>query len=162
MSLLVVADKTNNIYKMTLEEENKLLNENITRTYKHIPPKLETSINFETKHIASKLALSDSTENLAKTPAYITLKDHKEKFIASTPCRLNNPCKNEMGKICKQILGGINNHLLAKLNLNQRRDTSQVIDWSQKLEYKHKCKFIQLDIKKYYPLITKEMLDEAI
>ena len=83
-SLLVFADKTSNIYEMPLEEHNKLLKENITKTYKHAPPKLEASINFEAKHIASKLALSDRIERLAKTPAFITLKDHKENFHAST------------------------------------------------------------------------------
>ena len=102
-SLLVFADKTSNIYEMPLEEYNKLLKENITKTYKHAPPKLEASINFEAKHIASKLALSDRIEHLAKTLAYITLKDHKENFHASTPCRLINPCKSEIGKISKRI-----------------------------------------------------------
>ena len=102
-SLLVFADKTSNIYEMPLEEYNKLLKENITKTYKHAPPMLEASINFEAKHIASKLALSDRIERLAKTPAYITLKDHKENFHASTPCRLINPCKSEIGKISKRI-----------------------------------------------------------
>ena len=116
---------------MPLEEYNKLLKEDITKTYKHVLPKLETSINFEAKHIASKLSLS---ERLAKTPACITLKDHKKNFHASTLCRLINLCKNVIGKKSKQIHKGINNNLLAKLNINQRRDTSQVIDWFKKLE----------------------------
>ena len=119
----------------------------ITRTYKHAPSKLETSINFETKHIASKLAFSDRMERLAKTPAYRILKDHKENFHASTPCRLINPCKSEIGKISKRLLEGINNNLPAKLNINQWRDTTQVIDWFKKLECKSKRKLIQGDIK---------------
>ena len=94
--MLVFADKSSNIYEMSLEEYNKLLKENITKTYKHAPPKLEASINFEVKHIASKIALSDPIERLAKTPAYITLKDHKENFHTSTPCRLINPSKSEI------------------------------------------------------------------
>ena len=112
------ADKTSNIYEMPLGEYNKLLKQNITKTYKHAPPKLEASINFEAKHIASKLALSDRIEPLAKTPTYVTLNDHKENFHASTPCRLTNPCKSEIGKISKRILQGINNDLLTKLNIN--------------------------------------------
>ena len=47
-------DKTSNIYRMSFEEYNRLLKENITKTYKHSPPKPEASINFEEKHIASK------------------------------------------------------------------------------------------------------------
>ena len=161
-SLLVFADKTSNIYEMSLEEYNKLLKENITKTYKHALPKLEASINFETKDIASKLALSDHIERLAKTAVYIKLKDNKENFHASTSCRLMNPYKSEIGKISKRILEKINNNLLAKLNINQCRDTSQIIDWFKELEYKSKSKFIQLDIKECYPSITKETLDKAI
>ena len=161
-SLLVFADKTSNVYEMPLEECNKLLKENITERYKHAPPKLEASIDFEAKHIASKLAFSDRIEHLAKTPACITLKGHKENFHASNPCRLINPCKSEIGIISKWLLEGINNDLLTKLNINQWRDTSQVTDWFKKLEYKSKNKFIQLDIKKYYPSITEETLGKAI
>ena len=155
------ADKTSTFYEIPLEY-NKLLKENITKTYRHAPPNLEASINFEAKHIASKLVLSDHIECLAKTPAYKTLKDHKENFHASTPCRLINPCKSEIGEISKWILEGINNDLLAKLNINQWRDTSQVIHWFKKLEYKSKSKFIHLGIKEYYLSITEETLDKAI
>ena len=48
------------------------------------------------------------------------------------------------------------------MNINQWRDTSEVIDWFKKLEYKSKITFIQLDIKEYYPSITEETLDKAI
>ena len=51
---------------------------------------------------------------------------------------------------------------MVKLNINQWRDTSQVIDWFKKLEYKSKIKFIQLDMKENYPSITEETLDKAI
>ena len=47
----------------------------------------------------------------------------------------------------KQILKGINDNLLAKLNVNQSRDTRQVIDWFKKLECKSKSKFVKVDIK---------------
>ena len=39
--LLVFADKTSNIYKMSTGDYNKLPKDNITKTYKHAPPKLE-------------------------------------------------------------------------------------------------------------------------
>ena len=48
------------------------------------------------------------------------------------------------------------------MNINQWRDTSQAIDWFKKLEDKNKSKFIQLDIKEFYPSITEETLDKAI
>ena len=87
------------------------------------------------------------------------MKDHSKNFHASTPCRLINPCQSEIGKTSKRILEGINDDLLVKLNINQWRDTRQVIDWFQKLEYKSKSKFIQLDFKEYYPSVIKETLD---
>ena len=37
----MLADKTSNICEMPLEEYNTLMKENITKTYKHAPPKLE-------------------------------------------------------------------------------------------------------------------------
>ena len=78
--VFVFADKTSNIYKMTPQEHKKLLKENVTKTYKKAPPKVETAINLEAKCIATNLNLSDRIERLAQTPAYITLKDHKENF----------------------------------------------------------------------------------
>ena len=60
--LLVFADKTSNIYKMCTGDYNKLLKDNITKTYKHAPPKLEKSINLEAKHIATNLKLDDRIE----------------------------------------------------------------------------------------------------
>ena len=51
---------------------------------------------------------------------------------------------------------------MAKLNINQWRETSQVIDSFKKLKCKSKSKFIQVGIKEYYPSITEETLDKAI
>ena len=76
----VFGDKTNNIYKMTAQEHEKLLKENVTKAYKKAPPNVETAINLEAKCIATNLNLSEKIERLAQTPAYITLKNHKENF----------------------------------------------------------------------------------
>ena len=78
--VLIFADKTNNIYKTTPEQYKKLLKDNVTNTYKKFSDILEKSINVEAKHIAKKLELSDRIEHLARNPAFITLKDHKENF----------------------------------------------------------------------------------
>lgn len=63
---LLFTDKSSNNYEIPLEEHNKLLQENITKTEKHASAKLEASINFVTKHIAIRLALSNRNERLAK------------------------------------------------------------------------------------------------
>ena len=98
------ADKTTNIYKLPPQDYRKLLHENITKSYKKSPTRLEKSINLEAKEIAAGVKLDDRIEYMAKAPAYITLKDHKDNFRSAHPCRLINPCKGEIGKISKSIL----------------------------------------------------------
>ena len=90
-SIFVPADKTANMYEMPPDNYKKLLYENITKTYKKSTSRLENSINMEAKYIAKKIKLDDRIECLAKTPAFITLKYHKENFRTSHPCRLINP-----------------------------------------------------------------------
>ena len=84
---------------MTPQEHKKLLKENVTKTYKKAPTKAETATHLEAKCIATNLNLSDRIERLAQTPAYITLKDHKENFRSNPSCRLINPSKTELGRI---------------------------------------------------------------
>ena len=59
---------------------------------------------MDAKHIAKKLDLSDRIEHLARNPASITLKDHKENFNSKLPCRLINSSKSKFGKVNKQKL----------------------------------------------------------
>ena len=63
---------------------------------------------MEAKNIAKTIRLSDKIEWLAKTPAFITLKDHKDNFQSSLHCRLINSSKSELGKVSKSILENIN------------------------------------------------------
>ena len=98
------ADKTTNIYKLPPQDYRKLLHENITKSYKKLPTRLEKSVNLEAKEIAAGVKLDDRIEYMAKASAYITLKDHKDNFRSAHPCRLINPCKGEIGKISKSIL----------------------------------------------------------
>ena len=48
------ADKTTNIYKLPPQDYKKLLHENITKSYKKLPTRLEKSINLEANEIAAK------------------------------------------------------------------------------------------------------------
>ena len=52
--------------------------------------------------------------------------------------------------------------LLEKLNVNQWRDTNKVVDWFVSLQDKQNSRFIQLDIKEFYPSITEKALNKAI
>ena len=97
---------------------------------------------------------------MAKAPAYITLKDHKDNFRSAHPCHLIN--KSEIGKISKSILENINRNLPERLQVNQWRNSESVIKWFYSIENKSQCKFIQLDITEFYPSISEEILDNAI
>ena len=52
--IFVFADKTRNIYETSLDTYNKLLHDNITKTYKHGSEDNISEINNELKHIADK------------------------------------------------------------------------------------------------------------
>ena len=69
------------------------------------------------KNIAKKLDLIE-TECLAKNPAFITLKDHKENFQASLPCHFVNPSKSGLRKVSKVKLEKINPALIKHLDVN--------------------------------------------
>ena len=117
--LLIFADKTTNIYSLSPEEHSKLLNDNVTKTYKKAPPKLECAINLEAKYIANSYGIDKRAECLANTPAFITLKDHKDNFQQKLPCRLINPCKSNIGAISKTILDRINSNVRQATMVNQ-------------------------------------------
>ena len=104
---------------MPSHDYKKLLYENINKTYKKSTYRLEHTINMEAKQIAKNIKLDDRIESLAKTPAFMTLKDHKENFRSSHSCRLINPSKSELGKVSKSILEKLNTNLVNSLKVNQ-------------------------------------------
>ena len=65
---------------MPEQQHKKLLHDNVTKTYKKSPPKWEISINLEVKNISELINLDDRIECIARTSAFITLKDHKPDF----------------------------------------------------------------------------------
>ena len=50
-NVLIFADKTSNIYKAAPQEYNKLLKDNITKSYNKSTDRLEKAINMETKNM---------------------------------------------------------------------------------------------------------------
>ena len=109
--IFVFADKTKNIYETSLDTDNKLLHDSITKTYKHGYEDNISEINNELKHIADKLSIGNRIECLKKCEAFICLKDHKENFENNPKCRLINPAKSDSGKISKLILDKVNHSL---------------------------------------------------
>ena len=161
-NLFIFADKTRNIYEVNKETYNKLLTENITKTYKKASSEAYENINNEAKKIATKLKIDDRAECLAKKNSFITLKDHKENFENSPKCRLLNPARCELGSVSKQITEHINSCIKDKINVNQWKNTSSVIQWFKNIENKSQYTFIQFDIVDFYPSISKDILQKAI
>ena len=124
--------------------------------------RLENAINMEPKHIAESIKLDDCIESLTHTPAFITLKYHKENFRISHPCCLTNLSKSEVGKVSEVILENVNKNLVKSLKVNQWRNTDSVIDWFNTIENRYQCIFIQLDIVEFYTSISENILDTAI
>ena len=106
---------------------NKLITENVTKTYKKAGDKLVGKLDAQSARIAERLNLDDRIEKLAKKEAFITLKDHKPTFDDHPTCRLINPTKSEIGVISKQILDEINTSIINSTRINQWKNTFSVL-----------------------------------
>ena len=101
-------------------------------------------------------------ELIAKSNAFVSLKDHKPNFSSNPKCRLINPAKSEMGKISKYFLEQLNSKVRDLSLVNQWQETSTVINWFKNIKNKKTCIFMQFDIEEFYPSISKELLLKAI
>ena len=117
--LLISADKTNNLFELRTEEYNKLLFENISKTYKRTTISAINAINTEVKAIAKDLNLDERIELYSQNQSFITLTDQKKNFQKNLECRLINPVKSELGTVSKHYIDQINKSFGEKLNGNQ-------------------------------------------
>ena len=161
-NVFVFADKTSNVYETTPEVYNKLLAENITKTYKIGNVNMTDNINEELRNITDHYSIGNRIDIMAQRNSYITVKDHKENFPSNVKCRLINPSKSEVGKVSKVLLDSINKKLRSILHLNQWKNLQSVIDWFQNVTDKPNYTFLSFDIVEYYPSITEDLLDRAI
>ena len=76
--------------------------------------------------------------------------------------RLINPAKNEIGRISKSILDKINKRVKNDLELNQWKNTTEVIEWFKNINDKQSNKFVEFDIKDFYPSITESLRRNAL
>ena len=160
--VFMFGDKTTNIYEVSPETHDKLLLDNITKDYVQVANSKVDEVNDEAREIAIKLDLADRVERMSVSPAFITIKDHKDRFETDTKCRLINPAKSQIGIISRLILQRVNNELRLKLKLNQWQSTQDVLKWFSGIKGKGRKAFMQWDIKEYYPSISKPLLDKAI
>ena len=116
--MLITADKTYNLYKLTTKEYKKLQIENISKTYKKTSVSAINAINTEAKAIAKDLILDERIEQYNQNQSYMTLKDYKENFQKGQECTLINPTKSEIGIVNKHYLDQINKSIRKNLNFN--------------------------------------------
>ena len=115
----IPADKTRNMYEMDKDTHDKLLHENITKSYKKCDNNTYNKINKEAKQIAT------NSRNPGQNyyPRQETSLYHHERIIRKTlltpKCRLMNPAKSIIGCVSKQILKII----------NETTNTNSVINW---------------------------------
>ena len=91
----IPADKTTNLYELDEAQHEKLIQNNITTTYKEASKDFVYNISQEAKAIATQLDIQDRTERIAERQAFISLNDHIENFANNPTCRLINPAKSE-------------------------------------------------------------------
>ena len=95
---------------------------------------------------------------MQETEAYITIKDHKDEFLNKIPCRLINPSKSNIGNISKAILDIINKNVVRSTEINQWKNTLNVLDWYANFTDKNKVSFVQFDIENFYSSVTSDLL----
>lgn len=92
------------------------------------------------KIISQKLRIHARVKYLARTTAYVTLKNHKESFLSKSTCHLLNPAKSGIGKRSKNIIEKINASLREKLLYQKLKNTNIVKKQFEGVGKKGNCK----------------------
>ena len=159
---LVKADKTSNYYELNKETNQKILLENVTKSYKKAKNDYPKKVNCEAKKYAADFGVADKLEVMTKQQAFFTIKDHKEDFRNNPKYRLLNPTKSDLGRVSKTILQRINDELRNLTKVNQWRSSSSVIDWFKAIVDKQRYTFTIFDIQDFYPSINETLLKKSI
>ena len=93
-----------NIYETDKNTYSKLLTENISKTYKETEHNIYSKISKEANIITNNYGISQRVDCLAKSNAFISLKDHKPNLSSNPKCRLINNGKSKIEKISKCFL----------------------------------------------------------
>ena len=155
---ITFADKTTNMYRLTREKYEKILNDSITAMCKIASNNIKKKINAAGKQVLHNNKVWKRIQTNEENNCFIPLKDHKENFQNNSTIRLINPTKNELWKISKVILDKVNINIRENLQLNQWKNTSTVIDWFITIQDKHLHSFVIFDIKDFYPSVKEKLL----
>ena len=135
---LTFEDKTNNMYRLSKDRYNILLNNSITSTNKKSNKNIKKKINISgRKNLKEREVLQRMYIN-SKSNSFITLKDRKENFQNNPSVGLRNPPKNKLGRLSKFIIQAVNKKVRHKFNLIQWQNIEDVIDWIKSINEKLK------------------------
>ncbi len=147
---------------MSPSDYQKLLAENVTKSYKHAQENTATDLKTELTTLADELDISNRVNHMTETQAFITLKDHKPDFENHPKCRLINPAKSELGKVSKFILDKVNTQIREQTRVNQWRNSTDAISWFKAIPDKNRKSFISFDVVDFYPSISEPLLNQSI
>ena len=157
-NVFMLAGKSRNIYECTPTDYEKILKENVTKTYKIGSENMIDDVNSELQTISSDLSISDRIETMARKEAFVIVKDHKENFETNPKYRLINPAKSELGKVSKVILDEINERIRDATGYHQWKNSLSVIDWFEKISDKRNHSFLSFDIAEFCLSISEDLL----
>ena len=161
-SVIIAGDKSNNYYMCDVKTFGNLRDNNIKKEHRKSTFEEVNEVNAESRKYAVKLELEDCMQKYTDAECFITLKDHKENFIARPQCRLINPAKNDLGRVVKVKVERINNEIRHATGVNQWRSTQDALSWFNNITDPNNYMFLKFDIVQFYPSISSKLLRNAI
>ena len=150
------------MYRLNKNDYKILLKNAITANCKKANENIGTKSIKEGNKLAKQTDMSDKIKMNGTGNSFVTLKDNKEDFMNHLTIRLINPSNNEIGRISKHILDLINTELVSKLSVNEWKNTISVRKSFRNINNKRLYKFLQFNIKAFYPSIKETLLHEVI
>ena len=147
---------------LNFDQHNILLNTSLTSTYQKPNSNIKNKINISGRNILKDKEVLQRLDINGESNCFITLKDQKENVQNNPSMQLIDLAKNELGSLSKFIIQTVNRELRYKLNLNQRKNTEDVIDWFNSINDKQHCKFFIFAIKDFYPSIKESLLKQSL
>ena len=92
---ITLADKTRNIYLLSKEQYDHIINNLIPTKYKKTNNNIENQVNLHGKKILRNKEVFNQMQSNRKSSCLISLKDH---FLNDPTAGLPNPAKNELGE----------------------------------------------------------------
>ena len=90
--IYVAADKTENYYRISKSDHDRLVSKNVRKDYKKGAADAVNKVNAQDKKIAEDLELDNRIYAFSEREVYVTIKDHKENYRNNTKIQANKSC----------------------------------------------------------------------